>query len=86
MIDCHCHLADKEFDNDLDDVIQRAKASGVSATIVVSEYVADQEKTLKICEKYAGFCFPAIGLHPVQVWTNMLSKLMCISEWTCLSY
>lgn len=67
MIDVHCHLADEQFDNDLDDTIQRAKANGVAGIVVVSEYADEQEKVLKIGEKYSGFCFPAIGLHPVQV-------------------
>jgi TatD DNase family protein len=67
MIDCHCHLTAEEFNDDLDEVVDRAKKAGVEAVIVVGEFIDDQQKVLNICEKYPNFCFPALGLHPVQV-------------------
>lgn len=70
MIDCHCHLGAEEFDADLDDVVERAKSSGVKAIIVVAEFVDEQEKVLDIARKYPGFCFPSLGLHPIQVCFN----------------
>ncbi len=34
IIDVHCHLQDKEFNQDLDQVIQRAKDAGVTKIII----------------------------------------------------
>jgi Tat protein secretion system quality control protein TatD with DNase activity len=35
MIDSHCHLAGEEFADDLQDVVDRAIAAGVTAALVV---------------------------------------------------
>lgn len=67
MIDCHCHLADEEFANDIDEVIDRAKQSGVTGAIVVAEFASDFDRVLQLSEMYQGFLFPCLGLHPVQV-------------------
>jgi len=66
MIDCHCHLGDRDFDSDLDDVVARAKAAGVLACIVVPENINDFQRVLDICEKHKGFLFPCLGVHPAQ--------------------
>ena len=66
MIDCHCHLGDRDFDSDLDDVVARAKEAGVLACIVVPENINDFQRVLDICEKHKGFLFPCLGVHPAQ--------------------
>ena len=35
MIDSHCHLADKAFENDLADIVARAQAAGVTAAVCI---------------------------------------------------
>ena len=35
LIDSHCHLAGEEFVDDLQDVVHRAIAAGVTAALVV---------------------------------------------------
>ena len=35
MIDSHCHLAGSEYAGDLDAVVERARASGVTAALVI---------------------------------------------------
>ena len=64
MIDCHAHLSSHLFENDLEEVIHRAKQVGVKAIIVVGESLKDGEKVLDICRKHSGFLYPCIGFHP----------------------
>ncbi len=64
MIDCHAHLACEAFDADRAAVVDRARASGLEAVIVVSEDAADSQKTLDVCGVWADFLLPAVGLHP----------------------
>ena len=66
MIDTHCHLADEAFNNDLDEVITRAKDAGVAAIIVCPEFRCQFDDVLNMSKKYPGFVMPAIGTHPIQ--------------------
>ncbi len=67
MIDVHCHLEQKEFENDLDKVIQDCKKSGLEALVTSCANPADLEKTLKIASMYPDFIFPCLGLHPEYI-------------------
>lgn len=88
MIDCHAHLAANEFDDDLDQVINRAKEAGVEAVVVVAQFVDDQQKVLDLAKKYPNFCYPAVGLHPVQVskyFYVVINLILFILEKPCVS-
>ncbi|MCL2324945.1 MAG: TatD family hydrolase [Proteobacteria bacterium] len=64
MIDTHAHLNDACFDHDLGDVVDRARAAGVTQCIVVGEGPKDAAKILSIAEAHAGWAYPALGLFP----------------------
>ena len=75
MIDTHCHLDGEEFVEDLDQVIARAKEAGVKAIGVPGIDLKSCETVIALCEKYPGFCFPMLGLHPEEVrndWREVL--------------
>ena len=65
-VDAHCHLNAHEFNEDIDNVISRAKSKGVQAAIVVTESVDDFERTKELVEQYPDWIFPCMGVHPVQ--------------------
>jgi TatD DNase family protein len=67
MIDSHAHLEQKDYSEDLDQVIEKCKDSGLIAIVTSSANPKDFEKTMKIAEKYPGFVFPAIGIHPEYI-------------------
>ena len=75
MIDTHCHLDGEEFAEDLKQVIIRAKEAGVKAIGVPGIDLKSCETVMALCEKYPGFCFPMLGLHPEEVrndWREVL--------------
>jgi TatD DNase family protein len=77
MIDTHCHLNDKSYDLDLDEVIKSAFAAGVENIIVPATNPNDLEKTLKIAEKDERI-FAAVGVHPhdaKRVNSQVLEKI-----------
>lgn len=67
LIDSHSHLFLDEFSEDLPQVIQRARAAGVSHIFMPNIDSTTIEPMLSVCDAYKGFCFPMIGLHPTSV-------------------
>src|SRR5262245_307936 len=67
VIDSHCHLADEKFAADLDAVVDRARAAGVSRVLVVLEGGNASEMTQagRIEALWPGTRF-AVGVHPHQ--------------------
>ncbi|XP_033000690.1 putative deoxyribonuclease TATDN3 isoform X2 [Lacerta agilis] len=51
---------------DIESVLEEAKKCKVLALVVVAEYTEDFEKIIQLSERYPGFVFPCLGIHPVQ--------------------
>ena len=64
-IDTHCHIYMDCFDDDRDDVIQRAIDNGVERMICIATDLPSSEKCLKIAEEYPQV-FATAGIHPHQ--------------------
>jgi len=64
FVDVHCHLDDEKF-NDLNSVINNAKANGVKAIISNGINYESNLRTLEIAEKYS-IVKPALGLYPLE--------------------
>ena len=63
LFDSHAHLEDRQFDRDRDEVIRRAKESGVELIVNVGYNMKHIKKSLEISDKYP-FIYSVIGLHP----------------------
>jgi len=63
LIDSHCHLDFDEFVPELDQVIERATASGVGRMVTISTHVRQFDRIRTIAEKY-GQVFCSVGTHP----------------------
>ena len=78
MIDTHCHLDGEEFKEDLEQVIARAKEAGVEAIGVPGIDLKSCDTVMALCERYPGYCFPMLGLHPEEVkadWQEVLERI-----------
>ncbi|OIO54961.1 hypothetical protein AUJ46_01975 [Candidatus Peregrinibacteria bacterium CG1_02_54_53] len=63
MIDTHCHLADKQFAQDLPQVIARARAQGITRMITIADSIPESRFCLQIAQEYeCVFC--TVGVHP----------------------
>ena len=88
FVDTHCHLDGEEFKDDLEAVIARAKEAGVMAIGVPGIDLKSCETVIALCEKYSGFCFPMLGLHPEEVrtdWKDVLSAIKHIIKFNVQS-
>jgi TatD DNase family protein len=66
MIDVHCHLEQKEYDKNRDEVIERCRKS-LKAVITSCAHINDFEKTLEMSEKHKNFVFASFGIHPEYI-------------------
>ena len=63
MIDSHCHLTNPRLHDQLDRVLARAAAAGVSRMVTIGTDPDDAAAAITLCEKYPPLrC--AIGVHP----------------------
>ena len=67
MIDSHCHLAGEEFSGDLEAVVARARAAGVSGAMVIlgAEDRAERARAAAVSTSWGDVRF-SIGVHPHQ--------------------
>ncbi len=78
IVDTHAHLYLDAFDNDLDNVIARARAIGVEKVLLPNideTTVSDVRQTV---DKYPSFFLPMMGLHPTNVredWEQQLESI-----------
>ena len=63
LIDTHCHLTHHDLAPQIDAVLERARAAGVSRAIVVSETAADARDALGLMASRPEL-FLAAGIHP----------------------
>ncbi|MFP3998671.1 MAG: TatD family hydrolase [Desulfobacterales bacterium] len=63
IFDSHCHLNDKAYNRDLDQVIEDARDAGVTAMMVVGITEKTSRQAVQIAESYQG-CFASVGIHP----------------------
>ena len=81
-IDTHVHLNADQYDDDLQEVIDRALSEGIDRMFVVGFDTKTIERTMKLIDQY-DFIYGIIGWHPVDAidctderleWIESLSK------------
>ena len=81
LIDTHTHLFDEVFSDDLPQVIERAKAIGVSHVFMPNIDSTTIKAMLSVCDMYKGYCSPMIGLHPTSVNENYERELSIVAQY-----
>ena len=63
LVDSHCHLDFPDLSGDLDAVVARAQAAGVSPLVTISTRVKQHAGLLAIAERFPDvYC--SVGTHP----------------------
>ena len=79
LFDTHVHLNAEQFSEDVDEVINRAKAEGVDYMVVVGFDRATIIKAMELVEDY-NFIYASIGWHPVDAIDMRDEDLLWIEE------
>ncbi|MEM4703304.1 MAG: TatD family hydrolase [Candidatus Pacearchaeota archaeon] len=66
MIDCHCHLEQKEYDGKLDFFMEKWRKE-LRFIVTSCAHPQDLKKTLNIYQKFKPFVKICIGLHPTYI-------------------
>ncbi|GFF28624.1 deoxyribonuclease Tat-D [Aspergillus udagawae] len=53
-------------ENDLDDIIQRARDVGCTKFMVTGSDLVESRHAIQIAQRYPGFCYATVGVHPCQ--------------------
>ena len=78
MIDTHCHIDDPQYADGLDAFLADQRESGVEAILVPGVEASTTQDVLSVCNRYPGYLFPALGLHPENVkedWRAQLANI-----------
>ena len=89
IIDTHCHLDDIRYENDLNEVLDRAKKEGVERFIIPGADPKSLKRAVKLSEKYSEIYF-AVGVHPYdainydrEYLVEFISHKKCVAVGEC---
>jgi TatD DNase family protein len=66
MIDVHCHLEQKDYEKDRDEIIEKCKKE-LKAVITCCCHSDDFDLTMEMVEKYKNFVFATVSIHPEYI-------------------
>ena len=66
MIDVHCHLEQKDYEKDRDEIIEKCKKE-LKAVITCCCHPDDFDLTMEMVEKYKNFVFATVSIHPEYI-------------------
>lgn len=90
MLDTHCHLTDKQYENETDEIVSSFLSAGVEKAITIGYDPHSNLKALELANKYESvYC--AVGIHPddcdkyneqemEQFLSNKTNKLLAVGE------
>lgn len=67
IIDSHAHVHDPKFDNDRDQVIQRATDDGMSHMITIGTNQDTSRQAIALAEQY-DMVYATVGMHPLHLF------------------
>jgi len=82
LIDTHCHLTFEDLARDIDGVLARSRATGVTEWITVGTDPQENQKVIEFAERFENM-YAAVGIHPHDAKTvtaQMLAELKKIAQ------
>ena len=71
LIDTHSHIYDKQYENQINEIIDRANKNNISKIICVGTDLKSSIKSIRLAEKYS-CVYATVGIHPHD--TNKVTK------------
>lgn len=80
LIDTHSHLYSEQFDQDREEMIQRALAAGVEKFFLPNIDSTSIKGMKDLVSSYPANCYPMIGLHPCSVNEKVEEELAVVEK------
>lgn len=80
IIDTHSHIYSPDFDDDRDEIIQRAKNNNIKKIFLPNIDSSSIEMLYNTEKLYPGMCIAMMGLHPCSVKENYLTELNIVES------
>lgn len=81
FIETHAHIYLEQFKDDIDEVIDRARESGVEKIYMPNVDSTTIDDMLELEQRYPDYCVPMMGLHPCSVKNDFQKELYLVEEW-----
>jgi len=81
ITDTHTHLYSEQFNEDRNEMIQRAKDAGVTRFFIPAIDSSYSDSMFDLEEKYPNDVFLMMGLHPTSVKENYKEELAHVKKW-----
>lgn len=81
ITDTHTHLYSEQFDEDRNEMIQRAKDAGVTRFFIPAIDSSYSDSMFDLEEKHPNDVFLMMGLHPTSVKENYKEELEHVKKW-----
>ena len=81
LFDSHCHLDDKRYRPDLQEVLNRAREAGVERCMVVGIDPDTAREAIRIAEDHSGVV-ASVGIHPHDAARCSKAVLECCAHST----
>lgn len=78
--DTHTHLYLEAFNDDREEVVQRAIDAGVTSLLLPNIDASSIAPLEALCNRFPQHCFPMMGLHPTSVKENYREELNAIAN------
>lgn len=80
MIDTHSHIYDEAYDADFGQVVARAREAGVEKIVMPGIDSKCFDRMTACADALAGFAYPAIGLHPTEIYDDWREELQFVFD------
>ncbi|MEA5139870.1 TatD family hydrolase [Arcicella rigui] len=81
IIETHAHIYDETYQEDRDEMLQKAFSAGVSQIWMPNCASETIDGMMVLAEKYPKQCFPMMGLHPCYVKEDFEKELAIVEDW-----
>lgn len=81
LIDTHNHLYLEEFDPEQDALVDVAQKSGIDTLLLPNVDLTTIDRMHDLCDRFPGFAYPMMGLHPTSVNEHYAEALKKIESY-----